>query len=392
MRQSEGAGVKANPLSGSGSRREHSWDALRALLMLLGIPYHAALSYRIGQPWIVNSHEGAPGLPMIADAIHLFRMPGFFVIAGYFAALLLARREPGDWLRDRFRRLGVPFVVSLLVLVPVLNIACELSNFALPQAMESWKFNSARSGGYWVRHLWFLIVLLYCSSAAALAVHLWPSLRRASLPSRIDGWVARHFTLSLLLCCAVIGLWQGAAIELFYMAGLATNLPQQILRIDDLISSAPYFLLGCLICRARLTLERIRRFSPAAVLVAAVAAAAWLAFASDLWPPTGRFIATFAAISATQILIATAQRLWNRPIPLVQRFVAASFVIYLFHLPILAILVVVGQPLAIPPLAKAIAVTLLTLGLSYAAWLAISRSRVLSFLFSGERLRPKSAG
>src|SRR5690606_974443 len=91
----------------------------------------------------------------------------FFLVAGYFAALLLARRPPGEWLRGRFRRLGVPLLASLVTLIPLLNIACELSNFQLAEALASWRHNATTSGGYWVRHLWFLIVLLYCCCAAA---------------------------------------------------------------------------------------------------------------------------------------------------------------------------------------------------------------------------------
>jgi len=65
--------------------REHFWDALRAFLMLLGIPYHVALSYQTGQDFIVHSGEGLVGAREFADTVHLFRMPAFFVIAGYFA-------------------------------------------------------------------------------------------------------------------------------------------------------------------------------------------------------------------------------------------------------------------------------------------------------------------
>ena len=73
--------------------------------------------------------------------------------------------------------------------MPVLNLACELSNLPLAQALASWRHNTLTSGGYWVRHLWFLIVLLYCCSAAAALAWWRPSLRVATLPPRVDGWV-----------------------------------------------------------------------------------------------------------------------------------------------------------------------------------------------------------
>lgn len=372
--------------------REHFWDALRAFLMLLGIPYHTALAYRPEREWIVHSGEGATVFTYLAEFIHLFRMPAFFIIAGYFAARLLVKRSPGSWLHGRFRRLTIPFIACIATLVPILNFACEMSNLPLADALASWRHNSATSGGYWVRHLWFIIVLLYCSTIMALFTWAWPALSSARLPARIDGWIARHHLTALLCLSAVLGLWQAIAIELFYKAGLARNVPQEILRLDEFIAFAPYFLIGCMIARAPQTLDRLVRFLPSVALVAAGAVTLSLVLLDDLSPPVGRFVATFAAVATTQTIIAAARHLASQPIPLVQNLVAASFVIYLFHMPIIVVLVELGQNVPLPVVAKVIAVMLLSLLLSYGAWHAISRSSVLSFLFNGDKLPFRPSG
>ncbi|MET0364607.1 MAG: acyltransferase family protein [Sphingobium sp.] len=369
---------------GTAHRREHYWDAARAFLMILGIPYHVALAFRpVGQEWIINSPEGQGVFSYLAEFIHLFRMPAFFVVAGYFAAMLLSRRAPGDWLQGRLTRLGVPFVTSILVLVPPLNMITELSNFTLPQALRSWELNSAKSGGYWVRHLWFIIVLLYCSTVAAGLVWWKPRMGKAMIPPRLDGWMARNFPVALLACAVILGLWEGGAIELFYMAGLATNVPQQILRIDELIQFAPYFALGALLGRSPATLDRLGRFSPTILIVAVGMTAFNLATTDQFWPPVGRFFGTMSALALTQVVIAGMRHFLDRPIPLVQRFVAASFVIYLVHLPIVLLLILLGQGMAMPVVVKALSIMVLTLALSYAIWLVVERSALLSFLFNG---------
>lgn len=370
-------------------QRDHFWDAMRALLMLLGIPYHVALAYRAGHQWIVTPGEGLAVFTPLAEFIHLFRMPAFFLIAGYFAALLLSRRAPDDWLQGRLRKLAPPLLASLLTLAPILNILCELSNMPWGQAVKSWEHNSATSGGYWVRHLWFIIVLLYCSVAAALFVRWRPGLRDARVPARLDAWMARHFTLALLGGALVLGLWEGVAVELFYIGGLATNLPQQILRLDELIIYAPYFASGCLLARSPRILDRAVRFTPAMVGVALAATGISLSYGDSLWPPVGRFFATIAAIALTQMLIAGAKAFLDRPIPLVRRLVDASFVIYLVHMPIVVMLIVLAKSLAIPVAVKAVAVMLLTLALSYAAWLLVERSAWLRFLFNGDPMPPR---
>jgi len=337
--------------------REHHWDALRAGLMLLGIPYHVAMAYRADAVWILSSGEGAGYFNHLAQVIHVFRMQAFFVIAGYFAALLLARRTPGEWLRGRARRLIVPFFAAILTLNPLLNLLCELSNLGWREALLSWEHESTTSGGYWIRHLWFLIVLLYLSAAAALLCHLLPRLSIANLPARWDDWAARHAAPVVISVAVLLGLWEGAAIELFYMAGLATNLPQQILRIDQLIEFAPWFAIGGLIARAPAFKAAIYRFSSLLLVLTVGALAADLLWREQLWPPYGRFLDTLAALGLTQQLIAAFKRFADRPSALVRECVAASFVIYLFHLPILAGLVLAGKAIAMPLIPAVLAET-----------------------------------
>ncbi|MPT48224.1 MAG: hypothetical protein E2598_07350 [Sphingobium sp.] len=375
--------------------REHHWDFLRAFLMLLGIPYHLLLSYRVGENWIVRSGEGLMAAATAAEFLHLFRMPAFFIIAGYFAALLLARKDAAGWLYGRFIRLGVPLVAALLLLNPVINYICELSNFAPDAAWQSFLHESATSGGYWVRHLWFLIVLLYFSVVAAVAVMMWPRIGRALLPAWVDAFVARHAVSVWLGLAVFMGMWQATAIEAFYEAGLATNIPQQIFRLDEAIQFAPYFLIGCLLARAPMMRQKVLSVSAPVlvpiVLVAGVAAIARLFFMENiaaLMSPaagfmTGRFLSAIAAMGLAQAMFALGYRFMNRPRRWVNRLVAASFVIYLFHMPIIAALVVLGHGIMMPLGVKVALMMVLTFALSYGIWLVVERSRLLSLLFDG---------
>ncbi|MGJ0237607.1 acyltransferase family protein [Novosphingobium fluoreni] len=370
-------------------QREHFWDGLRAFLMLLGIPYHVALSYQPGQDFIVHSGEGVAGFPEFAEVIHLFRMPAFFVIAGYFALLLLARREPTAWLKGRYMRLGVPFLTCLVTLIPLMNLACELSNLPWPEALRSWRENSLTSGGYWVRHLWFIVILLYFSTASALLARRFPWVRHGLVPRRWDTTCARRFLLTLTLLGVLVGAWEALAVEAFYTAGLATMLPQQILRLDEVIMFAPWFLLGCVLVRAPMMRERMQRFSWPVALAGLGATTLWLMVHKDVMPMTERFIGTMAALAITQALIAVASTLLNRPMPAVRRLTDASFVIYLFHLPLIAVLVWLAQPLPVPALLKALGITAVSFGLSYGVWSATARVRSMALLFDGIVLKTR---
>ncbi|WP_347303365.1 acyltransferase family protein [Croceibacterium sp. TMG7-5b_MA50] len=365
--------------------REHYWDTLRACAMLLGIPYHVALCYRVGQDWIVRTGEGVPGMALLAELIHLFRMPTFFTIAGYFAAMLLARRAPGTWLRGRVKRLGLPFIATILTLVPLLNLACEFSTLPYAEALRSFRNNSLTSGGYWVRHLWFIIVLLYCSALAAGLVRLVPALTQWRLAPATDALLARHLPVTLLATAIVIGLWQGAAVEAFWDWGFATNLYQQILRIDEFIAYLPWFVLGCLLQRMPAVQARFGQVSPAMVALALAGTVASVLWGQAVHPATGRFIATFAALGWTQVLVAAARTWFDRPSRPVQAVTEAAFVIYLFHMPIAIWLAWLGTAVPVSPWIKVLAVNALTLALSWGAWLVIRRVGALSLAFNGVR-------
>ena len=373
--------------SGQAKAREHYWDTLRAGLMLLGIPYHVALSYMPGSRWIVRSDEGFVGAPQIAEFIHFFRMPAFYVIAGYFAALLLMRRAPGFWLKGRFVRLGVPFVATIVTLVPVMNIACEFSNLPYPEAWSSFANNSSTSGGYWVRHLWFIIVLLYLCTAAAALITIWPRLAQARLNEELDRRIAARLPLALLAIAVVVGLWEGAAVEEFYILGLNTNLLQGILRLDELIIYTPYFALGCMLQRAPAVAAAMGRFSIPVTAAALVMTVISMTLIDGLHPATARFVVALTAIAWTQVLIAAARSALDRPVPAVEKIVQASYVIYLFHLPVICLLVWWGQYVAMPVVLKALMVTAITTAVSYGAWVAMGWSPALSFAFNGTTKR-----
>lgn len=101
--------------------RRHDLDALRAVAMLLGIVLHASLAYVPGVRWPVHDTQTAPALGVIAVVIHGFRMPLFFLLSGYFTALLWRSRGCVATLRQRVIRVFIPLLVASATLVPLFN-------------------------------------------------------------------------------------------------------------------------------------------------------------------------------------------------------------------------------------------------------------------------------
>jgi peptidoglycan/LPS O-acetylase OafA/YrhL len=94
-------------------------DNLRAFAMLLGVVFHAALAYgpALNQVWPTASSQYTAGMDMFAFFTHTFRMPLFFVIAGFFAAMLVEKKGLVGMIKNRLRRVTLPFVIFLPLVI-----------------------------------------------------------------------------------------------------------------------------------------------------------------------------------------------------------------------------------------------------------------------------------
>ena len=84
--------------------RDHALDALRAAMMLLGIVLHAGLSYThlpTRPLWPFKDRHTSMLCDVVMMASGLFRMPVFFLIAGYFAARIYGKRGVTGLVRNR---------------------------------------------------------------------------------------------------------------------------------------------------------------------------------------------------------------------------------------------------------------------------------------------------
>lgn len=93
-------------------------DALRAIAMLLGIVLHAGLSF-VEFGWLVKDNQTHFSYSLMVEAIHGFRMPLFFLISGFFTAMLWRKRGLKSLMWHRFKRIFLPLVVGLFTIIPI---------------------------------------------------------------------------------------------------------------------------------------------------------------------------------------------------------------------------------------------------------------------------------
>ncbi len=174
--------------------RFHAVDALRALAMFLGVVLHAALGFmRQDNPFTPRMDPARSELfDLGVFYIHSFRMQLFFLVAGFFSALLLSRRSPADFARGRFVRIVLPLLFGAAIIVPLTNWPF-LKAHDVPASPATLLLSPA--------HLWFLVYLCFFSAlacAAAVIARRAPRLTLARVPSALGAWADSRFALLLL--------------------------------------------------------------------------------------------------------------------------------------------------------------------------------------------------
>ncbi|MEO2017240.1 MAG: acyltransferase family protein [Fuerstiella sp.] len=99
--------------------RRHDLDALRAIAMLLGIVLHAALSFA-PIPWTVKDSQQSEFYFGLFACLHGFRMPLFFMLSGFFTAMLWRKRGLRALFEQRLKRIALPLFIGCLTIVPAM--------------------------------------------------------------------------------------------------------------------------------------------------------------------------------------------------------------------------------------------------------------------------------
>ena len=344
--------------------RLHALDAVRAFALLAGVAFHSLI------PWIAGLPDNNGGIPeepsSVAAAtlffIHIFRMPVFFLIAGYFGHLLLERRGARAFVMDRAKRIALPLAVGCIVLplatVLAFGLASLIRGTSISELMALWQTTAQQhqaSGaqGFQLGHLWFLyyLIMFYIVALAARAA------TSSKIKAEMDNGL--RFLMRSGLAVPILGL----PIAGFYVLlwrdwpswiGLPT--PKSVVpHLPTFLTFVVFFGIGWLLRRqSDLMLQLRERWVPYSLGAIAFAVAAYLvAGPVPQWSPYlsgGRlhmYAATYmlAVWCAIFALLGLAQRFLSNP-SLRRRYVAdASYWIYLAHLTVIVFFLELLHPI-----------------------------------------------
>lgn len=165
------------------SQRLHALDSLRAFAMLLGVFFHAAISFMVTDfEWAIKEKNPHHIFDVFVAASHGFRMQLFFLLAGYFGALLLDKLGTKGFILHRLKRIGLPFLLGMILLLPMLGVLFIYG--AKHSVVSAPDFINEPPKQIPTAHLWFLCYLLYLY-ALTLAVVLLAKRFPEKLKSRL---------------------------------------------------------------------------------------------------------------------------------------------------------------------------------------------------------------
>ena len=159
------------------SNRIYFLDNFRAVVIFFVIVLHASMSYMAFAPewWYVIDPQSSLFFTAVVLLVDVPIMLILFFIAGYFAFPSLSKRGPAQFLKDKFVRIGLPWLFGVLVLAPPITYMVYFSRDIPVSLMEFWRNDFwgplYQQSVYWFLGILFLFFVLL-SLVYVLSAHL----------------------------------------------------------------------------------------------------------------------------------------------------------------------------------------------------------------------------
>lgn len=326
-------------------------------MMLLGVVFHAALPYRTmnGQELEGQAFAYAVNTNVFFDrltiAIHAFRMPVFFVMAGFFGALLYYQRGSLYMIRNRINRMVWPLAASLLTVLPLTMLLASFRNHSevsWTEGLIALKTRLANLDFFYpfrTLHLWFLYYLSLITLVVwllALLMDKSPAFKK-SLQKNFERMV-RPAWLRLIL-------FSFFTLIIFYFMGRSflVTPPDFRVNVPVLIMYLQFYLFGWLLFKAKDLLPAFIRYDWAHIV------AGTLLLLIYGWTVSNQIVREEIqmALKALTIwlfisgLTGLFQRYFSTHSSTIRYLADASYWIYIIHLPVATLFHGVLAPLTL---------------------------------------------
>ncbi len=371
----------------SKTERQYYIDWLRIILILSVFLFHIGMIF---SPWewhVKNEVRYSGALKNIMTFLHYWRMPLLFLISGAGTWFALGKRTPGQYLGERFKRLFIPLLAGVFILVPV-QVSIERSgNYASLIDYYPHMFEGIYpEGNFSWHHLWFIDYLFFI----ALVISPFFNFFRGRTFSRFNLWLEKIAVKPLAMNIVLIPILLSQLILRQYFE-IGTNA-----LYNDWASMSFYilfFLAGLVMLPNKKISEAIKTqrllFLGETVVVSGIMFSAFKfirseSLASIVWDVSSIILAWSCSLAA----IGFAKRYLNKNSSFRKYANEAIYPFYLLHQPVIVILASLITGWEIPDLAKALIITIMSFILTLSIYrLLIYRVNFIRVIFGMKPLK-----
>ena len=379
-------------------------DATRAFALLLGVGFHASMSFLptfIG--WAVQDVSTSPLVGMFISVSHSFRMETFFLLAGFLSQVSFQRKGARAFVRSRMLRIVVPFAVGWFILRPLIVSGWIMGSASLHGDYNFWagirggfqSLGTLPQGIFCGTHLWFIYYLAMITGLTLVLRGLLQSTGswHVAMMRRIDALVAclANSPFSLLFLAVL------TAVPLGFMRYWGMDTPDQSLQphFPVLAIYGGGFVLGWLLGRQRELIAQFTRLTLHRWVLTALAIASlqYLGqFQFDLGHPYYRaahaaYVLGYALTMWSLVLltIGSFRKFCAQPRPWIRYLADSSYWLYLVHLPIVVWLQVAVAEVPLHWSLKLAFISTFTIALALLSYDCFVRSTWIGALLNGGR-------
>jgi peptidoglycan/LPS O-acetylase OafA/YrhL len=177
-------------------------DFIRVLAIILVHVFHTGMFFN-SWAWHVKCPDQLTILEPVMTVLHFVRMPLLMLVAGAGTAFALRRRSLGAYAGERTRRLLLPLLVGMLLVVPPQIYAERVWTGVYQGSYWAWfptvfQFQTYPKGSFSWHHLWF-VAYLYVDVLLTLPLVAWlRSGHGERCLDRVSTWLVKGGRLYLL--------------------------------------------------------------------------------------------------------------------------------------------------------------------------------------------------
>ena len=345
----------------SGGNRIYFLDNLRTVIIFLVILYHAGGFYEAAgiydSWWIVDDPATNNVSGILNIILGIFVMPTLFYISGYLTPASLKNKNGWIFIKTKFTRIILPWVIGVLTVVPLYKVIFLFSR-NLPQ--EHWSTYFHFSNGFISQSwLWYLPVLYLFNILYLLFSKLKIRIPNISMKGAV-------------LVAFLIGFVYSVGMDILGLQGW-TLTPLIDFQKERILIYFMVFLLGALSFNQKVFASEPKSKK----LYTIVNSTSWLPITAYIffylfpWFSPGNYIVSemihkmilwfsylLSLLSLVYLMVETFRRYYDKPGKLWNELNQNSYYVYIIHLIVMGIIALIMRDTSIPSILKYLLLTI----------------------------------